>query len=47
VGYGADAVLTVQVPSDEVAPFQAWLAELTAGTVEALITREIDIDVPD
>jgi putative IMPACT (imprinted ancient) family translation regulator len=46
VEYGADAVLTVQVPSDEVAPFRAWLAELTAGTVEALITREVDVDVP-
>jgi uncharacterized YigZ family protein len=47
VEYGADAVLTVQVPSDEVAPFQAWLAELTAGTVEALRVREVDVDVPD
>jgi hypothetical protein len=35
------------VPSDEVAPFQAWLAELTAGTVEALRVREVDVDVPD
>jgi putative IMPACT (imprinted ancient) family translation regulator len=46
VEYGADAVLTVQVPSAQVASFHAWLAESTAGTVEALPVREIDVDVP-
>lgn len=44
--YGTDVVLTVQVPSDAVAAFQAWLAEQTAGGVEAVPTGETDLDVP-
>ena len=38
--FGADVVLTVLLPSEDVPAFQAAATELSAGTVEILVEEE-------
>ena len=44
--FGADVVLTVLLPSEDVPAFQAAATELSAGTVEVLEAGERFQDVP-
>jgi uncharacterized YigZ family protein len=46
VEYGADVAFTVRMNPEEVAPFQAWLAELTGGANTAAVTGRAIVEVP-
>jgi uncharacterized YigZ family protein len=45
VAYADDVAFTVHLNPDEVAPFRAWLAEFTGGTVSADVTGSAFVEV--
>jgi uncharacterized YigZ family protein len=45
VEYGADVTFTIHLDPPEVAPFRAWLAELTAGAVAAEVVGSAFVEV--
>lgn len=46
VEYGAEAAFRLRMEPGDVAPFRAWLAELTGGTTTAEVTGRAIMEVP-
>jgi uncharacterized YigZ family protein len=46
VVYGGDVSFELHLDEDEIAPFRAWLAELTGGRNQAEVTGQAFIEVP-